>query len=420
MEAMLAPTSRGAHPPVPMSASATPSPRSRIALVDALRGSALAGLFLLHCVEHFDFGHYPPDAPAWLASLNAATSATAFFLFGGKAYAIFALMFGVSFYLILDGAARRGVDYRARFLWRLAILAMLGYLHGLVFCGDFLLIIAVLGLPLVLFYRASTRIIAVVAAVLLLEPPFIVDAIAILRHQFVPPMPRHWGIYGEITTVYAGDSLAATTRTNLWQGQWARIWFTIETGRYLQMSGLFLCGLLLGRSEVLTDLARARRFGRRLLLGGIAAFAVLYPVHLWLRGLPLPEFGRYRIGELTGGYVNLAQMAVWIGGFVLLYGVARVRRVLDWLAPYGRTSLTNYVTQALFWVPFYYGWGLAMHRYMGTFFSVLAGVPFLAVQIAVSRAWLRHFHYGPLEWVWRAGTKLSLATPLRRAEPVPA
>jgi uncharacterized protein len=186
------------------------------------------------------------------------------------------------------------------------------------------------------------------------------------------------------------------------------------------MSGLFLCGLLLGRSEVLTDLARARRFGRRLFFAGLAAFAVLFPLQLWLRGLPLPEFGRYRIGELAGGYVNLAQMAVWIGAFILLYGLARVRPVLEQLAPYGRTSLTNYVAQALFWVPFYYGWGFAMHRHMGVFFSVLAGVPFLLAQIAISRAWLRRCHYGPLEWVWRAGTKLSLATPLRRVEPVPA
>jgi len=399
-----------------MSSSASPS-RSRIDLVDALRGSALAGLFLLHCVEHFDFGHYPEQAPAWLASLDAGTTSAAFFLFGGKAYAIFALMFGLSFHLILDGAARRGVDGRGRFVWRLALLGLFGYLHGIIFCGDFLLVIAVLGLPLVLLYRASNRILAVVAALLLLEPPFIADAVGILTHRFVPAMPRHWGIYGEITAVFARDSFASTTLVNLWQGQWARIWFTIETGRYLQMSGLFLCGLWLGRSRVLEDLPRARRFAGRLLAGGLAGFAVLYPLHLAAGRLAVPDFGRYRIGELTGAYVNLAQMAVWIGAFVLLYGLSGFRPILSRLAPYGRTSLTNYVTQGFVWVPFYYGYGLAMHRHMGPFFSLLAGVPFLVVQIAISRAWLRHCLYGPLEWVWRSGTRLSFAL-LRRPVPV--
>lgn len=391
------------------------TPRPRIALVDALRGSALAGLFLLHCVEHYDFGHYPANPPAWLASLDSATTATAFFIFGGKAYAIFALMFGVSFYLILDGARQRGVDYRGRFLWRLAILAGLGYLHGLIYCGDFLLPIAILGLPLVLFYRASTRLIAGVAVALLLQPPFIVDAVAILRHQFVPPIPHHWTLYGEITKTYESPAFLDTLRTNLWHGQGARIWFTIETGRYLQMTGLFLCGLLLGRSEVLTDLGRARRLGKILLIGGAIGFAALQPVHLWLQQVDVPDFGRYRLGQLTGSWVNLTQMAVWIGAFVLLYGWTKARPVLDWLAPLGRTSLTNYVTQGLFWVPFYYGFGLAMHRYMGTTASILAGVPFLAVQILISRAWLRRCHYGPLEWVWRSATRLSFDTPMRRS-----
>ena len=36
----------------------------RIGVIDALRGSALLGLFLLHTVEHFDMGHGPASVPA--------------------------------------------------------------------------------------------------------------------------------------------------------------------------------------------------------------------------------------------------------------------------------------------------------------------------------------------------------------------
>jgi uncharacterized protein len=37
------------------------------------------------------------------------------------------------------------------------------------------------------------------------------------------------------------------------------------------------------------------------------------------------------------------------------------------------------------------------------------------LQLAVSPIWLRHFQYGPLEWLWRSMTYLQRA-PFRRAE----
>jgi uncharacterized protein len=53
--------------------------RPRIDLVDALRGSALAGLFLLHCVEHFEMGGGPTQAPAWIQALDSWVHPGAFF-----------------------------------------------------------------------------------------------------------------------------------------------------------------------------------------------------------------------------------------------------------------------------------------------------------------------------------------------------
>ena len=46
-----------------------------------------------------------------------------FTLFAGKAYAIFALLFGFTFYIQSDNLKRRGGDFGYRFLWRLVLLA---------------------------------------------------------------------------------------------------------------------------------------------------------------------------------------------------------------------------------------------------------------------------------------------------------
>ena len=74
--------------------NATSDPQSlsranaRLELVDALRGSALAGILLLHSIEHWDFTRYPQNPSEWLKPFNTAVHDLGFFLFGGKAYAV--------------------------------------------------------------------------------------------------------------------------------------------------------------------------------------------------------------------------------------------------------------------------------------------------------------------------------------------
>ena len=71
----------------------------RIEVVDALRGFAVMAIILVHNLEHFIFPVYPTDSPAWQNILDQGVLNTVFSLFAGKAYAIFALLFGFTFYI---------------------------------------------------------------------------------------------------------------------------------------------------------------------------------------------------------------------------------------------------------------------------------------------------------------------------------
>jgi uncharacterized protein len=390
-------------------------PGQRIELIDALRGSALLGILLLHSIEHWDFMRYPEHAPAWLQSLNIQTHDLGFFLFGGKAYAIFAMMFGVSFFLILDRWSRRGITFQGRFVWRLTVLAILGYLHGIIYCGDILLVLAVLGLPLVFLYRLGNRALLWISLALVLQLPSLWETGRVLFDQGYQPLPpRHWAVYNQLGQVYADGTFLDVIRTNLWQGQWSRILWTIETGRYTQMMGLFVWGLLLGRAHIFEDPARAVRLAKRALLWGAIGFVIIFPVKLHLSAWGLKDLDRYIVDNLVSSYCNLTQMAIWAGGFVLLYQWAKARAALRLLAPYGRMSLTCYVTQGLVGVPLFYGFGLGLYRYLGPFYSVLLGAAYFSIQCAVARLWLARFAYGPLEWLWRACTFLDFRIPMRK------
>jgi uncharacterized protein len=395
--------------------SALPHPSSRVELIDALRGSALLGLFLLHAVEHFDFSQYPQSPSVWLATLNQQTKAAAFFLFGGKAYAIFAMMFGVSFSFIIERAARRGLDSRGRFAWRLCVLAVVGYLFGLIYCGEILTMLAVLGLPLVFLHKVSTRALLAISGLLLLQIPFLWQfAMACVDPAYKPLRLGVGGYYREMYQVFGNAGFPEVVKVNAWTSLVGRSAWAIENGRYLQMFGLFIWGLLLGRSRVFEDRSASKRLAIRALCAGLA-LAVVF--HLLKSGLPswdVSKVQRSILNNLFSSYLNLAQMDVWVAGFVLLYRSSALRRCFNLLVPFGRTSLTCYVAQNVIGVILFYNFGAGLFRHWGQFYSLLYGLAFAVVQIALTHVWLRHFNYGPLEWLWRCLTLLSFRTPFRK------
>ena len=96
--------------------------RPRIEVVDALRGFAVMAIILLHNIEHFNLYNFPEATTDFMKALDKGVWDTLFFLFSGKAYAIFALLFGFSFFIQFDNQARKGKDFRLRFFWRLVLL----------------------------------------------------------------------------------------------------------------------------------------------------------------------------------------------------------------------------------------------------------------------------------------------------------
>jgi len=172
--------------------------------------------------------------------------------------------------------------------------------------------------------------------------------------------------------------------------------------------GRFLIGAWVGRHGWV---ARAPEFlpGWRLLL------RVALPAGLVLEGLAtllasaswLPEW-EHR--EFLADALHLLAVPVlaagYVAGIVVAFQGGLGRRLLAPFAAVGRMALTNYIVQSLVigFVLFGIGPGLALAGKIGaTALSEIVVVVFIA-QMAFSSWWLRHFAYGPAEWVWRALT----------------
>lgn len=123
-------------------------------MIDALRGFAVLAILLVHNLEHFIFPVYPTDFPEWLDLLDQGVHHTIFALFADKAYAIFALLFGLTFHIQSSNMACRGCDFGHRFLWRMVMLVGFATVNAAFFpAGDVLLLFAVVSL--ILFFTRN-------------------------------------------------------------------------------------------------------------------------------------------------------------------------------------------------------------------------------------------------------------------------
>lgn len=392
-------------------------PKKRINSIDALRGFALIGIMLLHCMERFDLTLVPEVDSLFWQRVDKAVYDTVYFLFSGKAYAIFSFLFGLSFYMQMDSQAQKGNDFRMRFVWRLILLFLFGYINGLVYMGEFFVVYAVLGLLLVLLYKVPTKWLVAVMLLLFLQIPAIISFVSLLQHN-VPNEPSALNsymnqLYALCAGIFMEGSLADVLSFNLWQGQFAKWLWLINNFRYLQLLGLFIAGMLVGRMGIHKDEALMIKYSRKALPYSIAWFVLFYLIVLFLPMMGVKDYALYVGNTLFRTFANLGLMMIYICGFTLLYYNYGWRSALDKIAPVGRMSVTNYMMQSMVGVTLFYGFGANLAVECNYLQSLLVGIAFVLIQILYSNWWIKRFYYGPLEWLWRTLTWMA-RVPLRR------
>ncbi|AXA91731.1 DUF418 domain-containing protein [Massilia sp. YMA4] len=378
---------------------------ARLDLVDALRGYAIASIMLLHNIEHFDLMHTPAGQPAWLNGLDRYVWDSAFFLFGGKSYAIFALLFGVTFHLQFSARAARGEDFRPRFVWRMLLLLAFGLCNSLFYQGDILTLYAVLALALLPVARLRDGAVLAVALLLLLQPH---AWVALLQALPAPaatlPDPASWAYFGRANEYLANGTLFDVWHGNLTNGKEGVVRWSWETGRLFQIPALFMLGMLAARRGRFTLSGENRAFWRRALLLAVLAFVPLYAINDQL-GAWLPAEGvRRPVAVMAESWMKLAFMVVLVALFALAFHAAAAARLLRAFAPLGRMSLTGYVLQSLVGTALYYGYGFGLYRTTGATMCLLIGIALALLQGALCAWWLRHYRQGPLEALWHRVT----------------
>jgi uncharacterized protein len=80
------------------------------------------------------------------------------------------------------------------------------------------------------------------------------------------------------------------------------------------------------------------------------------------------------------------------------------RKLREHLGAVGRMAFTNYLLQSVIMTFIFYGWGLGYFAKIDRFGQFLIVLGVWILQIVISPMWLKHFKFGPAEWLWRTLT----------------
>lgn len=388
---------------------------SRIEIVDALRGFALLGLFLVHSVTYFDLSVREYYSPPWLEAIDRKVYFIIQMLFHGKAYAIFSFMFGLSFFIQMDRQASKGIDFRKRFAWRLIILLMIGYLHSLIYLGDILTIYAVIGIGLIFINKLPDKILIGVSVLMLLQIPMLVELFRILFITgYQLPISELIQLNNQANEIYTDNSIYNLINFNSSPGQKAKWIFIYISGRLYQIIGLFILGIILGRKRFFANYKEKTSTINKTLFLSLICFILFYFARKSLQNLELSDDLYWITNRIILSYENLTLAISLVTLFIILFQWQISGTILSKLIPLGKMSLTTYITQNIFGVIIFYEFGFAMYRYWGPTMCFIFALIFFTAQQMLAHWWLKNFHYGPLEWVWRCATFTNFRIPLRK------
>lgn len=369
----------------------TQTKKNRIDVVDALRGFAVVAIMLLHFIEHFIYSVYPEASSQTVKLINQGVWDALFFVFAGKSYTVFALLFGFTFIVQQHNQESRGSDFSGRFAWRLVILMAFATLNAAFFPGgDVLLLFAIMGFVMIPLRKLSQKALFITAIIFLIQP---IELLECLGLNFMPTLLNE-AYYPTLKVVTDSGDFWDMITTNATTGQLASLFWAVDAGRLLQAPGLFILGMIFARGDYFT---RGSDFWVRVFVLGLTCSVALYVAK---------SAAVDSLKTIFTMWYNIAFTAMLVSVFVILYQSNIFRKMTNGLRFYGRMSLTNYVSQSIIGSFIFFPYALGLASSLGIAWSFVIGLVVMFLQIWLCKWWLNSHKQGPLEWIWHKLTWL--------------
>ncbi len=364
----------------------------RVTNLDAIRGLSALGILVMNAVS---FGLVPAayfnlsagGSGSWL---DKALGAAGEVFVDQKTMALFSMLFGAGIVLFADRAAAKTEHPVRLVLWRNTLLLVIGFLHGLIWEGDVLIVYAVCA-PLLVWMRNVRPRLLLIAGVSLVAWSALVAAIVQTQ---VPSDGAGLGDY------WLTDGSALSNPVGLF----------LINDFFARSFGLMLIGIALYRLGILQG-ARSAAYYRRLATWGLGIGIPIATIGLTVQ-IGFDFAPRIAIIGEAPNTIATIPMALGYVGLITLWNRRPTTSAHVRVRATGQMALTNYLTQTLLGI-FVLG-SITDPDNLGRSGIAVFVLIVWAIQLAWSKPWLDHFRFGPAEWLWRSATYRRFE-PIRRA-----
>jgi uncharacterized protein len=337
-----------------------------------------------------------------------------------KFMGIFSILFGAGVLLFTGRIETKGRPSTALHYRRQLWLILIGLAHAyLLWYGDILVAYGVCALLLFLFRKVSPKWLLVIGIASLM----MAFAISMFFGWSMPYWPEE--SYQQTLQFWNPPAERISEEIFAYQGSWLeqmsqRIPMAIMLQTFLFLTlmgwragGMMLIGMALFKWGVLSG-ERSKRFYVMLLVIGLAVGLplIVYGIMCNFQAEWSFEYSMYS-GTLFNYWGSIPLALAYIGMVMLIYKFLSQGELVKRFAAVGRMALTNYLMQTVICTTIFYGHGLGLFGQVERSGQILMVFGVWLLQLIWSPVWLRHFRFGPAEWLWRSLTYLKFQ-PLRR------
>jgi len=370
--------------------------KSRIEVVDALRGFALLGVLF----ANIPFGGNPPIESVYDETIHFLYN----FLISKKFITIFSILFGFGFFIQFSRAKEKVINFNSYFLKRMGLLFIIGCIHSFVLWnGDIIMSYAFGGVFLLLLRNWSVKKLIILA---------IVFNVILTGITFIGNSALGWAVYDYDfainTDLGLTNSYLEYLRINWITSPWVNFLNDMPLTLFFTF-GNMLIGMILGKINFFNaekGLKQVKRWF--VILGVILGIPASYYFHLIMTGnleLDLPLLW-VPFAVIVG---MLFQSLAYITLFVELFKVKFINKILSGFKYVGKTALTNYLSQSVFYLIVIYHCTNLFQLYgkLSEPETYLLAALFFILQSTTSYFWLKTWSQGPMEYLWK---KMSYST----------
>ncbi|WKX76284.1 DUF418 domain-containing protein [Zobellia laminariae] len=328
----------------------------------------------------------------------------------GKFYTLFSILFAVGFYVQYEKNKEDSINFLKTYRRRLFFLLLIGFLHSLIWFGDILLVYSIFGFILILFRNVKSKNLILWSIFFLLFPLLIdlcllpfsealssasPDKTAALAHVQYPDMTVE-----AVISTFQNGSIVDLFFLNIHNLVWKYLGY-IPSGGYFKFLGIFLLGYYFASIELFTKKTKSSLLITSLIVGLLATFSakIIGGSSYMFPSTPLNML--YKFLVLAG---QIFMCIFYITSISKVVQTSIGKKAFGYLIPVGRMALSNYLFQTIIMIIIFYNFGFNLIGKIGLLHTSGIAILILVIQIILSHIWLRHFKFGPLEWIWRSLT----------------